>query len=74
MVKWIIENWAYIVSALAGVVAVASIIVGLTPTTKDDTFLRKFISFCDHFSIFKTKDDKEMIEIGKKHLKDGENG
>lgn len=65
---WIVENWAYIVSALAGVVFVSSVVVRLTPTTKDDSVLRKVISFLDHFSIFKTADDKELIERAKKTI------
>lgn len=65
---WIAANWAYIVSALAGVVFVSSIIVKLTPTTKDDSFLRKLISFLDHFSIFKTADDKALIDKAKKNV------
>ena len=69
MWKWITENWAYIVSAAAGVVFVSSVIVGLTPTTKDDSVLRKIIKFLDHFSIFKTADDKELIERAEKNLK-----
>ncbi len=65
---WIKENWAYIVSALAGIIFVSSIIVRLTPTTKDDSFMRKVINFLDHFSIFDTADNKELIERSKKTL------
>lgn len=69
MWKWIVENWSYIVSALAGVVFVASIIVRITPTTDDDSFLHKVIKFLDHFSIFKTADDKELIKRAEENLK-----
>lgn len=65
---WIKENWAYIVSALAGIIFVSSIIVKLTPTTKDDSVMRKIINFLDHFSIFDTADNKELIERSKKTL------
>ena len=65
---WIKENWAYIVSALAGVVFVSSVVVRLTPTTKDDSVLRKIINFLDHFSIFDTADNKELIERAKKTI------
>lgn len=65
---WIKENWAYIVSALAGVIFVSSIIVRLTPTTKDDSVMRKIINFLDHFSIFDTADNKELIERAKKTI------
>jgi len=65
---WIKENWAYIVSALAGIIFVSSIIVKLTPTTKDDSVMRKIINFLDHFSIFDTADNKELIERAKKTI------
>ena len=65
---WIKENWAYIVSALAGIIFVSSIIVKLTPTTKDDSVMRKVINFLDHFSIFDTADNKELIERAKKTI------
>ena len=65
---WIKENWAYIVSALAGIIFVSSIIVKLTPTTKDDSVMRKIINFLDHFSIFDTADNKELIDRAKKTI------
>ncbi len=65
---WIKENWAYIVSALAGIIFVSSIVVRLTPTTKDDSVMRKIINFLDHFSIFDTADNKELIERAKKTI------
>ena len=69
IINWIITNWAYILSALFGVVVVASIIVKLTPTTKDDSFLGKVIGVIDHLSLAKTANDKKLIEIAKDNLK-----
>ena len=68
MWNWIVENWAYILSAFFGVVVVASIIVKLTPTTKDDSILGKIIAFIDHFSLAKTANDKKLIEIAKENM------
>lgn len=68
MWNWIVNNWAYILSAICGVIVVASIIVKLTPTTKDDSVLGKVIGFIDHFSIVKTANDKKLIEIAKETL------
>ena len=68
IINWIISNWAYILSGICGVIVVASIVVKLTPTTKDDSFMGKVISFIDHFSIVKTANDKKMIEIAKETL------
>jgi len=68
MWNWIVTNWAYILSAFFGVVVVASIIVKLTPTTKDDSILGKIIAFIDHFSLAKTANDKKLIEIAKENM------
>jgi MFS superfamily sulfate permease-like transporter len=68
MWNWIVTNWPYILSALFGVVVVASIIVKMTPTTKDDSVLGKIVSFIDHFSLAKTANDKKLIEIAKETL------
>ena len=68
--KWFAEHWTDILAGFGGAVLFASIIVGLTPTTKDDTFLRKIINAFDKLSFLQTKENKEFIEAGKKHLKD----
>lgn len=68
--EWIVKHWADILAGFGGLVLFASIIVGLTPTTKDDTFLRKIINAFDKLSFLQTKENKEYIEAGKKHLKD----
>ena len=68
IINWIIANWSYILSALFGVIIVASIVVKLTPTTKDDSFLGKVIGVIDHLSLAKTANDKKMIEIAKETL------
>lgn len=68
MWNWIVQNWAYILSALFGVIVVASIIVKLTPTTKDDSVLGKIIGVIDHLSLAKTANDKKLIEIAKENM------
>ena len=68
--EWIVKHWADILAGFGGLVLLASIIVGLTPTTKDDNFLRKIINAFDKLSFLQTKENKEYIEAGKKHLKD----
>ena len=69
MWNWIVTNWSYILSCFFGLIVVASIIVKLTPTTKDDSVLGKIIALIDHLSIAKTANDKELIEIAKDNLK-----
>ena len=43
--NWITSNWTEIVAAVGGIVLAARIIVKLTPTPKDDSFLEKVINF-----------------------------
>ena len=45
-----------------GVVAVCTVIVKLTPNTKDNEVLDKIISFIDLFSTAFKKADKEKLE------------
>jgi len=45
IVNWVIANWESIVGIYLGLVGVASIIVKLTPTLKDDTILKEIIRF-----------------------------
>ena len=66
--NWIVENWSYVLSALFGVIVAASIIVKLTPSTKDNDFMSKLIGILDKLSIAKTDNDKKLIEIAKETL------
>jgi len=43
--NWITSNWTEIVAAVGGVVLAARIIVKLTPTPADDSFLEKIVNF-----------------------------
>lgn len=42
---WITQNWTEIVAAVGGIVLAARIIVKLTPTPADDSFLEKIVGF-----------------------------
>ena len=44
-VKWVIANKVEILSIVAQIIAVASIIVKLTPTLKDDNILLPIVKF-----------------------------
>lgn len=39
--NWFIENWAELVAILSGLIAVAEIVVNLTPSEKDNSVLLK---------------------------------
>ena len=73
MINWIVENWAYILSAFFGVIVVASIIVKLTPNTKDDSVLGKIVGILDKLSIAKTANDKALIDMAKSYLPSDQN-
>lgn len=43
MVDFITQNWAVLLQIVTGTITIASLIVKLTPTPKDDTILAKII-------------------------------
>lgn len=49
---WIMEHWKDILAVIGGIVAVASIIVKLTPTQKDDNILAKVIKILAALSLY----------------------
>ena len=57
MVEYIKTNWQDILAIIGGVVTIASVIVKLTPSQKDDSILGKVISVLVYFSLY-NKDGK----------------
>ena len=49
MVDTIIKNWASIAELIAAIIGIASLIVKITPTLKDDNFLLPIIKFIGKF-------------------------
>ena len=62
---WIINHWKEILAIIGGVVTVASMIVKLTPTPKDDAVLAKIIKILAALSLF----NPDGSLIGKKEEK-----
>lgn len=62
MLEIIVTNIDSVFAVIGGVVSVASIIVKLTPTTKDDSVLEKVINFLDYFSVVNTKKNQEKLD------------
>lgn len=61
MLNWIQENWVDLLAIYGGVVAICTVIVKWTPTTKDDEILAKVIKLMDNFSTaFSQEDIKKM--------------
>ena len=68
IINWIISNIGNICTIICSVILVSSVIVKLTPSTKDNEVLGKIINFLDNFSIAKTADDKKYIEDAKRNI------
>ena len=49
MIDYIVANWKSIVETIAAIIGVASLLVKLTPTLKDDNFLLPIIKFIGKF-------------------------
>jgi len=49
ILSWIRNNGAMLLQLYFAIIAVASIIVKMTPTLKDDTVLKKVVSFIGKF-------------------------
>ena len=62
MIETILLNAETVLAWVGGIVSCASIIVKLTPTTKDDTVLEKVINFLDYFSVVNTKKNQEKLD------------
>ncbi|MBQ0070532.1 MAG: hypothetical protein KBS81_01530 [Spirochaetales bacterium] len=69
IIGWVVGNVGNICTVVCGVILVASVIVKLTPSTKDNEVLGRIISILDKASIAKTADDRKCIEDAKRNLK-----
>lgn len=54
LVNWVIANKTDVLQAIANVIAVASIIVKLTPTLKDDNILLPIVKFIGKYLALNT--------------------
>ena len=61
MSEWITANWDNVLAWIGAIVSCASIIVKLTPTTKDDTILNKIVNVLEKFSVFNTAENQKKI-------------
>ena len=63
--EWITQHWKDILAIIGGIVTVASLIVKLTPSQKDDNILAKIIKILAAIGIF----NPDGSVIGKKEEK-----
>ena len=60
MVEWVIANWAKVAEIITSIIGVASIIVRITPTLKDDNMLLGIIKFLGKYvALNKTVNDAD---------------
>ena len=55
---WISENWDSLLAAWGALTALATIVVGLTPTKEDDKWLAKVLKAIQPFSVLKKDKSK----------------
>lgn len=65
IISFIQNHWDELLAIIGGIVSVASIIVKLTPTTKDDNVLNTIVNFLAKFSIVNTSVDQKKIDNAK---------
>jgi len=53
--EFITQHYQDILAIIGAVVTLATLIVGLTPTTKDDEILGKIVRVLDYFSVLPVK-------------------
>lgn len=63
---WINANWTNILAIYGAIVALATVIVKVTPTTRDDEILGKVIAVLNVFSTVNTPKDAAVIEKAEK--------
>ena len=68
--EWIKANWPYIGSAGLGLIIVASLIVKMTPSTKDDGFIAKVVYWLDKLSVCQSQRNKKLLEIAEEIVED----
>lgn len=53
IINWFTTNWTVILNVIAYIIAAASLIVKLTPTPKDDTWLAHVIDVLKKLALYK---------------------
>lgn len=65
VLTFIQNHYDELLAIIGGVVSIATIIVKLTPSTRDNEILEKIINFLAKFSIINTKEDQKKINNAK---------
>jgi len=54
-----------LLAIIGSIVSIATVIVKLTPTTKDDAILTKIVNILEKFSLVNTKANQDIIDNNK---------
>lgn len=63
IISWFSANWVNIAAIYGGVVAVATVIVKLTPSQKDDAVLANIVDIISYFSHADIKKPEVKAEV-----------
>lgn len=66
VLNFIAEHYDEMLAIIGGIVSIATIIIRLTPSTRDDEILAKIVNILAKFSIVNTKQDTKILEAAKK--------
>lgn len=66
IMPWLAAHWNDVLAVWGGVVALASVVVKLTPTQADDAVLAKVVKVADWFSVITPKSPKDVTPAAKK--------
>ena len=56
LLNWILANKVALIQAYLAIVGLASIVIKLTPTVKDDAFLKKYLKFTGKYIALNRKE------------------
>jgi hypothetical protein len=59
------NHYTDLLAIIGSIVSIATVIVKLTPTTKDDDILTKIVNLLEKFSLVNTKANQDIIDSNK---------
>ena len=66
VLNFIVEHYDEILAIIGGIVSIATIIVKISPSKRDDEILAKIINILAKLSLINTKQDAKILEEAKK--------
>lgn len=66
VLNFIVEHYDEILAIIGGIVSIATIIVKISPSKRDDEILAKIINILAKLSLINTKQDAKILDEAKK--------